>query len=168
MEKTDTDKIVAANFPDLEEHAKLVEALLQIGRDIKTEQAHYRNRIKPHLEERRDLLKDARKAGVDTKALKQLAKVVDFMDKEVINVHDKIGEDAGDTAQAMFDQFALPFGGFKPGKDLISEARRKNAEAKKKKEDKVDKAKAANNSGGKSSLKEAAAKTHSGQQAAKE
>jgi len=170
MEDTDVDKIVRENFPDLTEHSRWLEGLREIAKNIKSEQAIYRNKLKPHLDERRDLLKDARLAGVDTKALKQMALVVDFLDKNVINVHDKIGEDAGDTAQAMFDQFSLPFADFRPGKDLIAEAKRKHAEAKAKKAEEIKAAKAKAKADGdkpKGGLKAAAARTPTGQKKAK-
>lgn len=128
MEKTDIDEVVRKNFPDLATHSSYIKRLTQIQADIASEKAIYRNKIKPHLEDRQEVFKEARLNGVDTKALKQLKLVLDFMDKNIINVHDKIGEDAGDTATAMFEQFNLPLPDVPAGKSLVSEAERKAKE----------------------------------------
>jgi len=177
MEKTDVDEFVKANFPDLAEHAKWIDGLTRIQKEIASEKGIYARKIKPLQEERRDLLKDARKEGVDTKALKQLKLVLDFMDKNVVNVHDKIGDDAGDTVKAMFDQFSLPFSEFRPGKDLVAEAKAKYKASEQERKDKLKAAKAANKKSKPAttkkapqpvSLETAAAKTATGQKNAKE
>ena len=167
MEKTDIDKFVKSNFPDLAEHAKWIDGLTRIQKEIASEKGIYARKIKPLQEERRDLLKDARKEGVDTKALKQLKLVLDFMDKNVVNVHDKIGDDAGDTVKAMFDQFALPFAEFRPGKDLVAEAKAKHKAAEAERKAKLKAAKSANKKADKKEPEAAAAKTATGQKKAK-
>ena len=143
MEDTDIDKVVKSNFPALDVHAGYIKRLTAIATDIQTEKAIYRNKIKPLLGDRDEVYKEARQNGVDTKALKQLKLVVDFIDKNIINVHDKIGEDAGDTAMAMFEQFSLPLPDVAAGKDLVAEAERVHAEKEKARKADAKKAKKA-------------------------
>jgi len=142
MEKTNIDEFVKANFPDLEVHSSYIERLQNIASEIATEKGIYTRKIQPMQKDRQELLKEARNAGIDTKALKQLKLVIDFLDKNIVNVHDKIGEDAGDTAKAMFDQFSLPFANISGGKSVLAMAKQRHADEKKRKADKAKAAKA--------------------------
>lgn len=137
MEDTDVDKIVKANFPSLDEHSKWLDGLARIAQELAAESLKCAKACKPLHAERRELFAAARKEGVDTKALKQMRKVINFVEKEIINAHERLGDDAGDTFAAMADQFSLPFSGVRPGVDLIAEAKKKAAEAKAKKADEI-------------------------------
>lgn len=166
MEKTDIEGEIRANFPSLDEHSSWVEKLMEVSANIAKKKAAYANSIKEDHADRRQIFSDARKAGVDTKALKQLVTVIDWLDKNVTHVHDKIGETAGDTAHAMYEQFALPLPKTVPGESVIARAKRLYAEEEKARKAKIAEEKKALKSGGKDAVKDIKDKAVSGAKAA--
>lgn len=104
MTKTNTDDMRGHNLPPREVHENFLKRLLVVEADKQSQMAKNRAGLKSFADDKEEILKEAKAAGVSVKVLKHLFKVENFLDKNVTNAAQRLDVDIADEVVAVMEQ----------------------------------------------------------------
>lgn len=96
-----------ANLPSRDTHEGFIKRLLEVDKSIESEKAKYRNALKPHQADRKQIFQEARDANVCVRALKEVHKMQKAVDRYYNNLDDHLDADDADEARAIIDQLEM-------------------------------------------------------------